>query len=187
MKTFFLLATTAVVLFISSCNQNSPAPSNSGSSNNTTPPTPTSSMTATEAALVGDWIFDKNEQYIGGNLGTTLTQSSSISSSGIVTTFTAPLGAHMVLKSSLFNNTVTVGQPQYYNADYYGGSSNNLSSSWQVRPSASGEQLFPAGLQPFIHSGNVTPYIITLNATTLIYQQWIPGQIPNGYKYYFHK
>lgn len=186
MKNLLSIISTTVVLITISCNQNSPAPSNSGSSST---PTPTSSMTATEAALVGDWIFDKNEQYVGGNLNATYTQSTIINSIGVVTTYTAYTGAHMVFKSSLFNNTVTTpAQPQYYDADYYGGNiGNTLSGSWQVRPSASGEMLFPTGMTPFIHSGNVTPYITTLNATTLIYQQWIPGQIPNGYKYYFHK
>ena len=186
MKNLFLSALACIALVISSCNQNSPAPAPA------TPapaPTPTSSMTATEALLVGDWIFDKNEQYVGGNLNATYTQSTIINSIGIVTTYTAYAGAHMVFKSSLLNNTVTTPvQPQYYDADYYGGNiGNTLSGSWQVRPSASGEKLFPAGTIPFIHSGNVTPYITTINPTTLIYQQWIPGQIPNGYKYYFHK
>ncbi len=186
MKKFIIFAVACTTIVISSCNQNSPAPAPASSA-----PTPntTSSMTATEAALVGDWIFDKNEQYLGGNLNATYTQSTLINSIGTVFTYTAYAGAHMVFKSSLFNNTVfTPAQPQYYDADYYGGNiGNTLSGSWQVRPSASGETLFPAGMVPFIHSGNVNPYITTLNPTTLIYQQWIPGQIPNGYKYYFHK
>ncbi len=188
MKKLNLFAVACFAIVISSCNQNSPAPASSSPSSSPTT-TPTSSMTATEAALVGDWIFDKYEQYLGGNLNATCTQSTSINSSGIVTTYTLYSGAHMDFKSSFLNNTVyTPIEPQYYNADYYPGNSPAYSGSWQVRPKASGETLFLINLQgPFIHTGNNMPYIITLNATTLIYQQWIPGQIPNGYKYYFHK
>jgi hypothetical protein len=58
---------------------------------------------------------------------------------------------------------------------------------WQVRPTASGETLFHGGATPFNSTGSATPYILTLNATTLVYQVWMPGAIPNGDKTYYHK
>ena len=183
MKKLILSALACIALVISSCNQNSPAPAPAPAAAPAPTPTTTatSSMTATETLLVGDWIFDKVESYSSGNLSATTNTSNITYANGTVFTYTVYAGAHMNLKSSLFNNTVYT--PQMYNGDYYGSSS--ISGAWWVMTSGSGDKLFlPSSTAPLAASG---AYIITLNATTLIYQEWIPGQIANGGKSYFHK
>lgn len=175
MKKLILLAVACLTIVISSCNQNSPAPAPATSSSPTPTPTTTatSSMTATEAKLVGDWIWDKHEVYSSGNLYTTVDST------------TQPLyaGSHMVLKSSLFNNTVYT--PQYFDADYYGVPAG--SGFWNVAPTTYGDALQGMMFYPFATGAGANGYIITLNATTLIYQGWIPGQIANGNKVFLHK
>ncbi len=185
MKKLILSALACIAIVLSSCNQNSPAPAPAPAAP-TPAPTPTttatSSMTATEALLVGDWIFDKQESYSSGNLSATTNTSNITYANGTVFTYTVYAGAHMDLKSSLLNNTVYT--PQMYNGDYYGSSS--ISGAWWVMTSGNGDQLtLLSGVSPCGTSGS--DYIITLNATTLIYQEWIPGQIANGGKTYFHK
>ena len=176
MKKVLIYALACIALVISSCNQNSPAPAPSPSSPTPTP-TPTSSMTATEAALVGDWIFDYQEFYSGGNLSPLVISP---------TTYTIYAGNHMVLKSSLYTTAPVPNGVQYYQGDFYSGTS-AASAMWYVTTS-------PIAPNPEILHG--TPmgmytsqdnYIITLNATTLIYQAWVPGQIANGHRTYFHK
>jgi len=185
MKKLILSALACIALVISSCNQNSPAPAPATPAPTPTP-TPTSSMTAIEALLVGNWIWDKEEEYISGNLFSTITTSNIISANGSVTTNTAYAGSHMVLKSTTVGYPNTVGiMSQRYNADYY--SYLSQSSGWYVQPTALGDQLNLTIYNPFVTGGGAGAYIITLNATTLIYQSWIPGQIPNGIKSYYHK
>ena len=188
MKNFILLALACIALVISSCNQNSPAPAPATPAPAPTP-TPTSSMTATEAALVGDWIFDKEENYISGNLYTTITTSNATYANGAVYTSTLYASSHMILKSTLFNATVSPPpMRQFYNADYF--CSISFSAFWQVNPSANGEKLFIGGGSAFFPAANsldADSYIITLNATTLITQEWNVGSIPNGDKTYYHK
>ena len=180
MKKLILSALASIVIVISSCNQNSPAPAPA------TPapaPTPTSSMTATEALLVGDWIWDKTEVYSSGNLSVTNTPSTQDALGNIMYGV-----CHMVLKSSFYQgvvNTNTVGT-QYYNGDFYTTPS-SASGSWTVGPLAGGNTLI-------IGNGSISPIVFatggninTLNATTLICQSWTPGQIANGYKWYYHK
>ena len=50
-----------MILFISSCNQNSPAPASSSSTSPT--PTPTSNFTSADSAISGNWILDLTELY----------------------------------------------------------------------------------------------------------------------------
>lgn len=187
MKKLILSALACFAIVLSSCNQNSPAPAPAPAAP-TPAPTPTttatSSMTATEALLVGDWIFDKQESYNSGNLYSTTNTSNTTLSDGTVSTYTFFAGAHMDLKSTIYNATVTT--PQFYNADYYSLVA-SMSNAWWVRPTAYGDQLNLSGLSPFITGGGAGAYIITLNATTLIYQTWQPGQIANGGKSYYHK
>ena len=183
MKKLILSALACIAIVISSCNQNSPAPAPAPAAAPAPTPTTTatSSMTATETLLVGDWIFDKTENYNSGNLLTTITTSNSISANGTVATYTFFAGAHMVLKSTIYNATVTT--PQLYNVDSY--SQTSASGLWRVTPSGSGDKLFLGFTSTPCVANDA--YIITLNATTLIYQVWIPGQIANGNKVYFHK
>jgi signal peptidase I len=186
MKKLILLVLASTAIVMTNCTPAAPiTPSPAAPA----PVAPTTSMTATEAMLVGDWIFDKQESYSGGSLTGIITTSTAINSVGAITTYTVYAGAHMVFKSSFFNNTVNPPvAPQYYNADYFNSLGlGNFSAFWQVRPTASGETLFHGGAQPFSSTGTATPYILTLNATTLVYQDWIPGTIPNGYKLYYHK
>jgi hypothetical protein len=91
----------------------------------------------------------------------------------------------MVLKSSFYNNTANIYSwaSQQYNADYYGAASS--SSLWYVARPATGDQLRPgASSHP---SFNLGGNIITLNATTLVVQDWLPGQIANMNKCFYHK
>ena len=182
MKKLILSAITCFVIVLSSCNQNSPTPAPATPATPT--PTPTSSMTATETALVGDWIWDKTESYTSGGYSFIYTPSTFQSSGGAATTNTLYAGSHMVLKSSFLNGTANTNSlvPQTYNADYY--SYQSGSSFWYVKPIAAGDQLFTNGSGiPYCNVGN----IITLNSTNLVTQQWLPGQIPNGNKCYYHK
>ncbi len=174
MKKLILSALACIALVISSCNQNSPAPAPSPSSPTPTP-TPTSSMTATETALLGDWIFDYQEVFWSGNLSYTISP----------TTNTIYTGNHMVLKSTLYF-TANPTAVKYYNCDIYCGT-NAGSGSWYVTtsPVAPNPEILHGTPMGMCSSHN--EYIITLNANTLIYQDWIPGQIANGYKTYFHK
>jgi hypothetical protein len=182
MKKLILSALASIAIVISSCNQNSPAPS-PATPTPTPTPTPTSSMTATEALLVGDWIWDKNEEYTSGIMTSSATPTSYWNNISGTSTITVIGGSHIVLKSSFYNNTATTSTlaPQNYNADYYVGTT-ATSGYWNVNPGANGDlvmllvnQLTPSG------------YIITLNASTLVVQSWVTGQIPNGTKSYYHK
>lgn len=183
MKKLILLVLACTAIVMTNCTPAAPITPTPAAP---APVAPTTSMTATEAMLVGDWIFDKQESYSSGSLLQTIT-TSSMTTGGTSFSFTVYAGAHMVFKSSFFNNTVnTPSQPQYYNADYYSSTAGSL--IWQVRPTASGETLFyGGGIAPFSSAGSATPYIINLNATTLVCQAWMPGTIPNGYKTYYHK
>jgi hypothetical protein len=189
MKKLILFAIGCFAIVISSCNQNSPGPAPATSSTPTPTPTTTatSSMTATEALLVGDWIWDKTENYSSGNLYVTTTPSTQQSGTNAATPYTFYAGSHMVLKSSLYNGTVNTNTlvpqiSQYYNADYY--SYISQSFMWYVDRPITGEKLIAHGLgETFSGSAN----IITLNSTSLICQEWLPGQIPNGKKIYYHK
>ncbi len=178
MKKLILSALACTALVISSCNQNSPAPAPAAPT-----PAPTSSMTATEALLVGDWIWDKTETYQSGNLSVTQTPLTQDAIGNIMYGV-----CHMVLKSSFYNgaaNTNTAGT-QYYNGDFYTTPS-SASGPWNVGPLVGGNTLtlgnYTGILIPFFTPGNIN----TLNATTLICQSWTPGQIANGYKCYYHK
>ncbi len=185
MKKLILSAVACIVIVLSSCNQNSPAPSPATPTPNPTP-TPTSSMTATEALLVGDWIWDKTEGYMNGNIYSTFTPSTQIDASGAVGTNTMYAGSHMVLKSTFLGGTATTSSlsPQFYNADYY--SISSISGSWYVARPATGNQLkLSQTFVPFIATAGGN--IITLNATTLIIQDWQIGQIPSGHKCFYHK
>lgn len=188
MKKLILSAIACFAIVISSCNQNSPAPSPATPVSTPTPTpttTPTASMTATEAALVGDWIWDKTEEYSSGNLGSIRTPSSIQYGNGTTTTYTLYSGAHMVLKSSFYNGAVTTNSfvPQNYDADYYGFQSS--SSLWHVARPATGNQLYyPTATHPSCYP---IANIITLNSTNLVVQAWLPGQIANGYKCFYHK
>jgi hypothetical protein len=181
MKKLILSAIACFVIVLSSCNQNSPTPAPATPATPTPTPTPTSSMTATEAALVGDWIWDKTESYTSGNLTSIVTPSTTQGGTGAPTSYTVFAGSHMVLKSSFYNNTATTYSfvPQQYNADYY--SYYSLSNSWQVSTNPNGPKLTTP------HSVLGGGYIITLNSTNLIVQAWLPGQIPNGGKLFYHK
>jgi hypothetical protein len=183
MKKLILSALACIALVITSCNQNSPTPAPATPATPT--PTPTSSMTATEALLVGDWIWDKTENYNSGNLFRIWTPTTYQQLPSAASTYTAYSGSHMVLKSSFYNGTATplASMPQSYNADYSIGFA-SFSQAWQVNQLATGNQLqttsngYPSNL-----GGN----IITLNATTLVVQEWLPGQIANGNKCFYHK
>jgi hypothetical protein len=188
MKKLILSALACIALVITSCNQNSPAPA---PATPTTPtPTPTSSMTTTEAALVGDWIWDKTETYQSGNLSQIWTPSTSQLLPNAAITNTMYAGTHMVLKSSFYNGTANTSTvvPQNYNGDFYSNQS-AVSWSWSNWPQAGGNNwlnAFPAG-QNLVTWVMFPGYIITLNSTTLVVQAWQPGQIANGYKWYYHK
>ena len=178
MKKLILSAITCFVIVLSSCNQNSPTPAPATPATPT--PTPTSSMTATEAALVGDWIWDKTEVYGSGNLSQIRTPTTDQLLPNAPTTNNMYAGSHMVLKSSFFTGVSM--NPQFYNADYY--TFQSYSNSWYVTTNANGAILNNWGGLGGIMSGG---YITTLNATTLICHQWVPGGIANGQKNYFHK
>ena len=181
MKKLILSAITCFVIVLSSCNQNSPTPAPATPATPT--PTPTSSMTATETALVGDWIWDKTETYMNGSIYSIFTPSTQIDANGNVGANTMHAGSHMVLKST-FNGPATTStvSPQFYNADYYGLS--NISGYWYVLRPVTGNQLMLSSTGvPYCPAGN----IITLNSTNLVVQQWLLGQIPTGYKCFYHK
>ena len=183
MKKLILSALASIVIVISSCNQNSPAPSPATPATPT--PTPTSSMTTTEAALVGDWIWDKTERYNSGNVLSIWTPTTYQVLPNAASTNTLYSGSHMVLKSSFYNATATTTTliPQSYNADYSLGYT-SFSISWQVNRPATGNLLqTTSNGDPYTLLGN----IITLNATTLVVQEWLVGQIANGKKCYYQK
>jgi len=184
MKKLILSVIACIAIVLSSCNQNSPTPAPATPATPT--PTPTSSMTATEAALVGDWIWDKKELYSSGNIFSIWTTTTNQILPGAATADTFYAGSHMVLKSSFYLNTATTSTlgPQQYNADYYVGSLGGGSGAWIVQSSPSGSLLSLAGGGTVLFNYG---YIITLNSTTLIIHTWTPGQIANGYKYYYHK
>jgi hypothetical protein len=175
MKKLILSAIACFIIVLSSCNQNSPSPSPATPATPT--PTPTTSMTTTEAALVGDWIWDKTENYTSGNLTSIHTPATLQFATGAPTSYTLYAGSHMVLKSSLYNGSAST--PQYYNADFYSGSA--ISSAWGVIANANGLQL--NANWGIMYGG----YIITLTANTLICHAWITGGIANGAKCYYHK
>jgi hypothetical protein len=134
-------------------------------------------MTATESALVGDWIWDKTETYTSGNLTSSITPTSTWSITGTLNW----AGSHMVLKSSIHTNLSSSGNPNFYNADFYNGTS-ATSGSWVVTVNPNGTVLGVLNM-PATAGG----YIITLNANSLIHQEWVPGGIANGNKAYYHK
>jgi hypothetical protein len=188
MKKLILSAIACFVIVLSSCNQNSPSPAPATPATPT--PTPTSSMTATEAALVGDWIWDKTEVYGSGNLSQIYTPTTFQYLPNAATTNTMYAGSHMVLKSSFYNGTANTSTavPQQYNGDFYSNQS-AISGFWSNWPQVGGNTRLAA--TP-ISSNGVTwvgpiAYIITLNSTTLVVQAWLPGQIANGFKWYYYK
>ena len=174
-----------ILLIVSSCNQNSPAPAPAAPAAPAPTPTTTatSSMTATETLLVGDWIWDKKEFYTSGNLSYTWDAAGITNANGSATTSTVFAGSHMVLKSSLFANIVRT--PQFYDADYYCGTSAQSGEWWVTHYPTIDELKVSSSCGIFTSGGG--NFISTLNATTLILQDWMPGQIANGNKVYFHK
>jgi nitrous oxide reductase accessory protein NosL len=110
MKKLILSALACTALVISSCNQNSPAPAPAAPT-----PAPTSSMTATEALLVGDWIWDKTEVYGSGNLSQIRTPATYQLLPNAPTTNNMYAGSHMVLKSSFYNGVASTSTaiPQF--------------------------------------------------------------------------
>ena len=180
MKKLILSALASIAIVISSCNQNSPAPAPAPAAAPAPTPTTTatSSMTATETLLVGDWIWDKTETYTNGSYSSAITPTTTWTLTG--TTYWA--GSHMVLKSSIHTNLSSSGNPNLYNADFYSGP-NAASGSWVVSSNPNGTLLGIPNQMP----GTAGGYIITLNANTLIHQEWASGAIANGNKAYYHK
>jgi hypothetical protein len=178
MKRLILLALTCTAIVMSNCT---PSPSPGPATPTPTPtPTPTYTMTATETALVGDWIWDKTENY-SANVLTSITTSATPS-------YTYLAGVHMDLHSTLIiNNAIYYAMYgcNLYNGDFYtpNFTSGALSSSsmWYVKLMGGFEYLTSPSFTP------ATGYIITLNATTLIVQSWVPGQTLNGTKAFYHK
>jgi hypothetical protein len=130
-----------------------------------------------------DWIWDKKEFYTSGNLSYTWDAAGITNANGSVTTSTVFAGSHMVLKSSLFANIVHT--PQFYDADYYCGTSAQSGEWWVTHYPTIDELKVSSSCGIFTSGGG--NFISTLNATTLILQDWMPGQIANGNKVYFHK
>jgi hypothetical protein len=175
MKKLILLALTCTAIIMSNCT---PSPSPGPATPTPTPtPTPTYSMTATETALVGDWIWDKTENYSAGVL-TSITTSATPG-------YTLYAGIHMDLKSTLYMNTsyYTIYGYNMFNGDAYAPniSAAVTSSAWYVKNLSAGEYLY--GISYVLTQG----YLYTLNATTLITQAWVTGQTPNGTKVFYHK
>jgi hypothetical protein len=130
-------------------------------------------MTATETALIGDWIWIKTEYYTGGSLTSTTDPTTSAG---------AYAGAHMNLKSSWFLGIAD--NPQNYDGDFYYSSTYGQSSLWSVLPIPNGDLMFQTP------NSNITcayGYIETLNSTTLTIQAYTIGGIPNGSKWYYYK
>ena len=171
MKNLFkTLLSASVALLISSCNQNSPSPSPATPSPT---PTPTSTMTATEAALVGDWIWDKTEVYYNGVLDAAAT-SALVSPGYKFVSYKSTSYPSAGLGCSCNGFYGACGQQQ--------GSLTNF--PWYVSVTSNGNYLNLLGLMGTQASG----YITTLTANSLIYQNWIPGQVVSaGTKYYYRK
>ena len=178
MKKLILSALTCTAIVMSNCT---PSPSPGPATPTPTPtPTPTYSMTATETALVGDWIWDKTENY-SANVLASITTSATPS-------YTFLAGAHMDLKSTLAINSAsyyTMYGCNCYNSYYYApnytfGAVSNP-GLWYVKLMGGFEYL-----TSFSHTPS-TGYIITLNSTTLIVQSWVPGQTLHGTKAFYHK
>jgi hypothetical protein len=178
MKKLILLALICSTIALTNCKKTaSPTPAAPAAPST---PTPTYTMTATETALVGDWIWDKTENY-SANVLTSITTSTT-------PTYTYLAGAHMDLHSTLIiNNAIYYAMYgcNLYNGDFYSPNfpSGALSSSsmWYVKLMGGFEYLTSPSFTP------ATGYIITLNATTLIVQSWVPGQTLNGTKAFYHK
>jgi hypothetical protein len=173
MKKIILLALICTVIVMSNCTPSpSPGPA-------TPTPTTTYSMTATETALVGDWIWDKTENYSSGVL-TSITTSATPS-------YTMYAGKHMDLKSTFYNSNAGYAIQGFnmFNVDTYYpnylGSAPVPSGSWYVKNLTTGECLTVTSM----YLTNV--YMQTLNATTLVTQSWGIGQTAHGSKSFFHK
>jgi hypothetical protein len=178
MKKLILLALICSTIALTNCKKTaSPTPAAPAVP---TTPTPTYTMTATETALVGDWIWDKTENY-SANVLTSITTSATPS-------YTYLAGSHMDLKSTLAINSASYYAMygyNWYNSEYYApnytfGAVSNP-GFWYVKLMGGFEYL-----TSFSHTPS-TGYIITLNSTTLIVQSWVPGQTLNGTKAFYHK
>ena len=183
MKKLILSALASIALVISSCNQNSPAPAPAPAAAPAPTPTTTatSSMTATETLLVGDWIWDKTENYNSGNLSQIQTPTTWQLLPSAADPNTTYAGTHMVLKSAIHTLSPANGVPNQYQGDFYSGTQAS-SGPWLVTTDQFGNALTTSG--GFGGSG----YIVTLTATNLvILNGYNPTQIANGGKSYFHK
>ena len=161
MKTLILFVASALVLIISSCNQNSPAPSNSGSSNNTTPTV--AILTHQDSLLLGNWILDKIERIYNGTMMPNYPQL-----------FNDPINAKIEFKSSLYFGGNTQNWKECNDGITFPG---NVQANWWKLLSNT-----TVSINTKVHS------ILALNSTNLTLQYGsvnspsTPGDI-----YYFHK
>jgi hypothetical protein len=179
MKKLILLALIYSTIALTNCKKTaSPTPAAPAAPST---PTPTYTMTATETALVGDWIWDKTENYSAGVLTTVITPTTA--------GYVMYAGAHIDLKSTLYLGN-GYNSPYYYNwyamksyfPNYTGGAA-ETSSCWWVENLTAGEYIYSSSSLTSI----ITGYIKTVNFNTLITQTWVIGQTSNGKKSYYHK
>lgn len=142
----------------------------------TTPPSTTSTMTATETALVGIWNWDKVEYWNASGVYLTSTPATH-------PTFAA---AYLDLRTTIYGG-ITTPAPYFYDCIISDGTTGS-GTIWQV---------IPAGTLPIdrlaINPDASTPvfpfyggFIETLNSTTLIVTSW-SGSVPNGTKTYYSR
>ena len=193
MKKLTFLA-VALIVIASSCKKDEKAP---------TPGTPavTATMTATETALLGTWIWDKTEFWNGGSLLNLYDPAFMIS---LNSSWIGP--ATFECKSSIM--LANFCSTNMYDALIYGGadplSTLPHGTSWFVQPigydgcSYVSSSLFPKervtwlGGGGFIFPDNPNYFIEVLNSTNLVLTSWDTsptgtGGLANGFKYYYHK
>jgi hypothetical protein len=131
-------------------------------------PVTASGMTATETAMVGLWIWDKNETWSGGVL---------------VSTNIAPVLVTCENKTSFLAGIVSV--PQSYEGVYteYSTPSSTL-YPWMVDTTTMYPKTKVVMLTP-IQTGPAK-FIETLTATNLVLTDY-PGTTASGKRYFFHK
>ena len=185
MKKLILIALTCTAIVMSNCT---PSPSPGPATPTPTPtPTPTYSMTATETALVGDWIWDSTVRYYSGVAGIRWNN-----------THVDVLGQHDEFYNSHFNLRTSYNSTYDVNFSFLGYHSYNVDCYYPMGTSATGYWCISTspGYNGFVNiSGGMTysgqgaigGYINTLNTSTLILQSWALGNIATGTKYFLHK
>lgn len=107
------LAVLTVLILLNSCNHNSPAPTQP-TPVNPTPTTTTNTLSSTEQALLGNWIYDKSEASNNGVICTMCT-----------VTYNDPAVYHIQFNS-------TAGPLTQYKECINGTSGSDIRTNWEV-------------------------------------------------------